>query len=374
VLIGVDAREIQDGVVTGIGRSLDNFIRYFIKKEKKHELVLFSEKKLFSSFDYPARRVVIESAPTFFLDQWKLPRALKKNKIDLFYSPYYKIPLMTKIPIVNQILDLMFLVFPPYRKALGFWRRLYYATFGKAFARKSISIITDSEHAKQDIVRIWKINPEKIVVIPLGVADRYKPVDDMELLNHVRVRLRLPEKYLLYLGNFKPHKNVESLVCAFKKIAMKFQEYKLVLAGPLDSNGHRIQNLVLKEGLSDKVVFTNTIREKDQPEALLSMADLFVFPTLYEGFGLPPLEAMACGTPVVTSNLTAVPEVIGDAGAMVNPLDMDELIRAISDLLADSEKRKTNSKKGLERSKMFREEHTAGKIYQFIINLLEDIK
>ena len=132
--IGIDAREIQDGVVTGIGRSLANFIQYFGKNEKKHTLVLFSHKKIPVDFPGNISRVLIHPCPTFIWDQWKLPIALKTNEIDLFYSPYYKVPLLTKIPIVNQVLDLMFLVFPPYRKALGFWGRLYYSTFGKAFA------------------------------------------------------------------------------------------------------------------------------------------------------------------------------------------------------------------------------------------------
>lgn len=372
--IGVDAREIQDGVVTGIGRSSANFIQYFGKTEKEHSLILFSEKKIPVDFTGNVERIIIKPCQTFLWDQWKLTRALKKNKINLFYSPYYKVPLLTTIPIVNQILDLMYLVFPPYKKELGLFSRSYYATFGKAFAKKSISIITDSEHARQDIVRIWGINPNKIVVIPLGVADRYVPVNDRGLLNSVREKFHLPEKYLLYLGNFKLHKNVGSLVRAFKKIKSRFPEYKLILAGPLDSNGIKIKELVSNEGLTDRVAFTDTIREGDHPEALLSMADLFVFPTLYEGFGLPPLEAMACGTPVITSNLTAVPEVVGDAGVMVNPLDVDELSWAIADLLDDPAKRTTYSTKGLERARMFREDQTAGKIYRHLIRCLENAR
>lgn len=370
--IGVDAREIQRGVVTGIGRSLANFIRYFGGNDKRHTLVLFSERRIPVDFRGNIQNVVISPCPTLLWDQWRLPLALEENQIELFYSPYYKVPLISKIPIVNQILDLMYLVIPPYREALGFMGRLYYTIFGKAFARKSISIITDSEHAKRDIIRIWKVAPEKIAVIPLGVADRYVPVNDEALLSQVRQRLGLPGHYILYLGNFKPHKNVTSLVLAFKRIEKRFPEFKLILAGPLDSNGVEMQALVSKEGLQDRIVFTDTIREEDYPEALLSMADLFVFPTLYEGFGLPPLEAMACGTPVITSNLTAVPEVVGHAGVMVNPLDVDELSRAIAGLLEDPKKRDLYSKRGLERSRMFSEEKTAGRIYQHIITLLED--
>ncbi len=370
MILGIDAREIQDGVVTGIGRSLANFIQYFLKHGKDHELVLFSEKEIPCSFDENVRRIVMPaSLLTFFWDQWKLPKALKKNKVDLFYSPYYKVPLRAEIPVVGQVLDLMYLVFPPYRKALGFWGRAYYAVIGKACARMPISIITDSEHAKQDIVQLWKVDPQKITVIPLGLAECYRPVTDPKLLNKVKQKFSLPDKYLLYLGNFKPHKNVESLVRAFKKLSPSFPEYKLVLAGPLDSHGKKIKNIVSNEKIEDKVVFTNTLLEVDKPEVLYTMAEIFVFPTLYEGFGLPPLEAMACGTAVIASNLSAVPEVVGDAGILVNPLDIDQLSSAMFDLLSDHEKRDDYVKKGIERSISFREEQTAGKIFEHIVGL-----
>jgi len=171
--IGIDAREIQNGVVTGIGRSLANFLEYFEAHDQKHVLFLFSEKPLPMRFSDKIGQVVIPSCPTFFWDQVKLPLAIKAHGIDFFYSPYYKAPMLTRTCTVNQVLDLMFLVFPLYRKKLGILGRYYYAIFGRVFARKSVSIITDSEHAKQDIIRLWRIEPEKIAVIPLGVGNRY---------------------------------------------------------------------------------------------------------------------------------------------------------------------------------------------------------
>ena len=154
----------------------------------------------------------------------------------------------------------------------------------------------------------------------------------------------------------------------------KFPDYKLVLAGTLDEHGMKLKNFVENIGIAERVVFTNTIRENDGPEALLSLAEVFVFPTLYEGFGLPPLEAMACGTPVVASNLTAVPEVVSDSGITVNPLDVEEISKAITNLIENPEKRKLLSNKGLERAKLFREKHTTKKLYEHIISLLEEKK
>jgi glycosyltransferase involved in cell wall biosynthesis len=372
--IAVDAREIQDGVITGIGRSLCNFIEYFSKNEKKHKLILFSEKKLPSTLNGNVEQTSIEHSPTFIWDQVRLPKALKAAKIDLFYSPYYKVPLLTDIPVVNQILDLMFIEFQPYRKANGLSKRIYYRILGRAFAKKSISIITDSKHAKQDIIRIWNIDYKKIKVIPLGLGNRYKPVDNFDILNAVKINFNLPDKFILYLGNFKPHKNVSSLVSAFKNIENKFLEYKLVLAGPLDKHGEKIKHLVSEMELAERVLFTNTIEENDFPEALISLADIFVFPSLYEGFGLPPLEAMGCGTPVIASNLTSIPEVVGDSGILINPLDIESMSETIGELIKDSGKREHFAKKGLERAKRFREKDTAGRLFDHIISLLEKTK
>jgi len=371
--LGVDAREIQDGVVTGIGRSLANFVAYFSAHETRHELVLFAERKLPMRIEKPCREVIIPGGATFYWDQCQLARQLKKNGIDLFYSPYYKLPLLSPIPAINQILDLMYLVYPVYRRDLGILGRSYYATVGRACAGKAINIITDSEHAKGDIVRLWKVKPEKITVIPLGLADRYIPVSDRERHAQVRKKFALPERYLLYLGNFKPHKNVVSLVRAFAAIRERIEGWKLVLAGPLDGHGEKLRRQVSDLGLDKDVVFTGTIREEDQPEALLSLADVFVFPSLYEGFGIPPLEAMACGTPVVAAKLTAIPEVVGDAGLLVDPLNIDELAGATLSLLKDRDLHGRHAARGLARAEQFRGEQTAGRLYRHIIQHLEAV-
>jgi glycosyltransferase involved in cell wall biosynthesis len=372
--LGLDAREIRNGVITGIGRSLSNFIHYFGENDIRHELILFSDKAL--PFDFPenVKQVILDSAPTFYWDQVILPKALKTCGIDLFYSPYYKAPLSTSIPLITQILDLMWLGFQPYKQSIGITGRIYYSLFGKAYAKKSLGIITDSEHAKSDIIKFWNIRRDKIEVIPLGLANRYRQVQDADILNKVKTQFRLPEKYILYLGNFKPHKNIKSLVYAFKKIEQKILDYKLVLAGPLDQHGQVIQKLVSDLDLTPRVLFTDTIKEEDNPEALLSMAEIFVFPTLYEGFGLPPLEAMACGTPVVASSLTSVPEVVGDAGLSVNPLDINEISQAMTELIDNPAKRETYSEYGLERASQFREKTTTAKLYQHIISIAETLQ
>ncbi len=366
--IGVDAREIQHGVITGIGRALINFIRYFEKFDKENELVLFSETRLPIHLKGNIRRVERQLAlPTIVWDQIVLPFLIRKAKVDLFYSPYYKAPIFTTIPVVTQVLDLMYLVFEPYRKRLGILGLLYYFTIGRAFSIKANSVITDSEHAKNDIIQLWKLKPQKIKVFPLGCSNRYRPVKDQSKREAVRKRLNLPQNYILYFGNFKPHKNVKILIEAFERVNRIKGRAKLVLAGPLDKYGQGIQKLVSKKNLTDQVVFTGTVRESDSPETIYSMADIFVCPTLYEGFGLPALEAMACGTPVITSNTTAVPEVVGSAGVLVDPHSPGEITSAMLELLQNSIKRKAYSKAGLERAKHFGEKHAAEMVYRHLL-------
>jgi glycosyltransferase involved in cell wall biosynthesis len=365
--IGIDAREIENGVVTGIGRPLANFIRYVAAHVPQVELVLFCSKPPPIEVSGNVRIRVIAGAPTVVWDQVLLPLAMGKQRLDLFYSPYHKVPLLTRAPVVGQTLDLMFLAFPTYRNALGPLRRLFYTVMGPVYSRTCRAIVTDSQHAKGDIVRLWKVRPGKIAVIPLGIAARYRRVEDRSLLDSVRNRFRLPERFVLYLGNFKPHKNVEALVRAFRQVSHRLPAHALVLAGPLDAHGERIQALVDDLQLTNHVIFTGIVRESDRPEALLSLAELFVFPSLYEGFGLPPLEAMACGTPVVASNSSATPEVLGDAALLVDTRDERELCLAMEKMLTDQESRRAYAIRGLERARLFEEEAVAARLCAFLL-------
>jgi len=367
--IGIDAREIQYGVITGIGRSLINLIKYFETYDSENELVLFSEAPIPISLKKNIRRTEKPfGGPTIIWDQIVLPVLIKKANVDLLYSPYYKAPLFTSTPVVTQVLDLMYLVFKPYRKELGILGRLYYNTIGRAFSIRAVNVITDSEHAKNDIVRLWKIKPSKIQVFPLGCADRYKPVKDQNQKEATRKKYDLPPNYILYLGNFKPHKNVKIIVAAYEHLHTKFPKHGLVLAGPLDRHGRAIQNLVKKKAIADQVTFTDTIRESDRPEVIYSMADIFICTTLYEGFGLPPLEAMACGTPVIASNTTAVPEVVGNAGVLIDPNNLAAITQATTELLQDSAKREAYSEAGLKRAKLFSEKRTAEMVYKHLLD------
>lgn len=364
--LGIDAREIQNGVYTGIGRPLYNFIKYFSKQNNDDTCVLFSERELPFNFGAKVKNIVIKKCPVFFWDQYKLPQAIKKEEIDLFYSPYYKIPLAAPCKVISAILDLMYIFFKEYRKKLGTLGILYYKTFGKKFAESSYKILTCSEHSKKDIIKFYGIEAEKIKVIPLSLSDIYKPEDDAEKIKAVKEKFNIKSRYLLYMGNFKPHKNVKNIILAFNKISERFNDLNLVLAGPKNNEFSQLKNLVEGLRLTDKVIFTGKVTEEDCPNVLYSQAEAFIFPSFYEGFGLPPLEAMACKTAVIASKTTSIPEVVKDAGILVDPIKVEKIAEAITEILTNTAIKNSLIEKGMKYAQEYKDAEISKQLYEFL--------
>src|SRR6266498_4677716 len=226
------------------------------------------------------------------------------------------------------------------------WRkisRVYFGLVSRA-ARNADAIITVSECSKKDIVKLLGLSPERIHVIGNAVDASFYPVRDAWLLAAVRERYGIGSRFILYFGGFDMRKNVPRLIEAYARLPEHLRrEYQLVVAGRYHNLGHPLfpdpRATVQRLGLEGNVVFTGQIREQDKAP-LYSAATVFAFPSLYEGFGMPVLEAMACGTPVVTSNRSALPEVVGDAGLLVDPSSVEALAEALVDLASDEAKRK----------------------------------
>ena len=345
--IGIDAREIQNGVYTGIGRPLANFLKYFGSLNTDDRCVLFSAQKIPLNFNGQIKNVVIPEKYTFLWDQWTLPQAIRREGVELFYSPYYKIPLMLSCKSVSAILDLMYLEFKPYRKALSPAARFYYKTFGRVFAHKADKILTCSQYSKNDIIRLYGVDAGKIEVIPLSVGDIYRVDKNPELLSEARKRWGIRGRYLLYVGNFKPHKNIPAIIDAFQKIYSRYPDLQLVLAGPKEFTYSACLAKVNQYQLHQRVIFLGKVTEQDQPHFLYNGAEAFVMPTLYEGFGLPPAEAMACGVPVIASNTTSIPEVVRDAGILIDPLDIEAIAEAMKKILDNPGLKEDLVRKGL---------------------------
>ena len=235
-------------------------------------------------------------------------------------------------------------------------RAIYYRYAVKCSVRNASRIIVDSKTTAIDLAELVGADENKIDVVPLGVNRNFHPAD-VEKCGDVKKKYDLPDDFLLFMATIEPRKNVINLIKAWSNIAHKCS-FDLVIAG---RNGWKV-NPILKTAAEsshkDRIHFPGFIDDEDQA-AILSAAHAFVWPALWEGFGLPPLEAMACGTPVLTSNLSSLPETVGDAALMVNPHNIDAIAKGIMDISTDTELRETLVKKGLERAAKFTWKRTA---------------
>lgn len=227
-------------------------------------------------------------------------------------------------------------------------------------------ILVPSQNTRTDLVRSFKIPDKKLRVIHLPIDEIYKPARNKEMPGK-----RFKSRYILYVGTYKPRKNVDTLVRAFCRAINKGIKHKLVLAGPMTvRERNSLLNLSMQLGIQKYIIFAGLVPEEEMP-ALYSEADSFIFPSLYEGFGLPPLEAMACGTPVITSNTSSLPEIVGDAGILVDPHDVKGFANAMNRVLTDDGLKEEMARKGLQRAKLFTWETNARetlKVYDEVVN------
>jgi len=268
-----------------------------------------------------------------FFEQVTFPRAAQRMKADLAFVPYWGPPLASAVPVVVTIHDVIPLALPAYRGGL---RRRAYASLVRAAAANAAAVITDSEFSKGDIVRYLALPPERVTVVPLAVSARFTPSVPEDDLARVQARYQLPERYVLYLGGFDARKNIETLMQVYVWCGEAIgEEYPLVICGApttlvVSDGGERLTlaEMAARLEISDVVRFIGPVAEEDKP-AVYAGARCFLYPSSYEGFGLPPLEAMACGVPVVGSNAASISEVVGNAGILVDPKDARRMAGAL---------------------------------------------
>lgn len=284
-------------------------------------------------------------------EQLLQPPAVVLRGLDVLHSLSYVQPVLSTSRSVVTMLDLSFVRMP---EAFNPWNRVYLTTMARLSARRCDRIIAISESTRQDIIRFFHVPPSKVEVIYCGVDSQYRPVEDKAAVERFRLARGLPERFLLYLGTLEPRKNVERLVEAFARVrAERGSSHKLVLGGARGWLYDHIFSRVHELGLGEDVVFAGYVPDDELP-LWYNAADVFIYPSLYEGFGLPPLEAMACGTPVVTTSVSSLPEVAGAAALMVDPLDVDDLASAIVRVLDDPTLRQRLSTAGPQQAARFR--------------------
>jgi len=285
------------------------------------------------------------------LEQVRWPQAARRWALDVFHAPYFYMPYALPCPAVVTIYDLIPLVFP---QGFSAAQRLSFHLMVGLAVRRASAVIAVSAATRTDLLRYFNLSPNRVHVTPLAADASFYPRPPAEVAA-VRARYGLPNAYVLYVGINKPHKNLPRLIEAYAKIG---EAPPLVLAGREDPRYPEARRQAEVLGLGGRVAFPGDIAGADLP-ALYSGASLFVFPSLYEGFGLPPLEAMACGTPVVCSNRASLPEIVGDAALTVDPDDVEAIASAMRRVLDDADLRESLRQRGWARAAQFSWEHTA---------------
>jgi glycosyltransferase involved in cell wall biosynthesis len=337
--IGIDARKLAD---FGIGSYIRNLIEAIARRPESQRYrfrVYAPEAESAALPPLPEHfEVVAEESPGYSIAEltgfaWRLWR----DRLDLFHATHYVIPPLARARAVVTIHDIIHVLYPqflPNRGAL-----LYARVMIRRALRRADRIITVSYNSKRDLVDYFGIPPSRVEVIYNGVAGRFRPDVPPAERDRVAERYALPRPYLLFLGGEKPHKNVRNVLRAFAEARReRALPHSLVLAGPMPKNRSRVEALIAALDLGDRVVRTGVVPEEDLP-GLFAGADAFLYPTLYEGFGLPVAEAMACGIPVLTSSTSALQEIAGGYAYLVDPMDVDAIARGIGDLATDAARR-----------------------------------
>ena len=372
--IAIDSRSATLHAGSGIGTYTKNLVLNLLNINSSDRLNVIWTGELPSNIKKDNADIfLISGRHGEFFEKFYLPNLLNKNNNDLYHIPQNGIgfPFDSSINTIVTIHDLIPYIMPE--------------TVGKGYLKRFLrdmpyiisqaaGIITVSEYSKKDILRFFPEFPEeKIFVTPLAANTTFKPLDKNLCKKHIKDNFKVEDPFILYVGGFSKRKNVKELILAFKHVKPSLNKnYKLIIAGSLRDEGISLKNFVESEGLSDSIVFTGFIEDSFLP-TLYNAADAFVYPSLYEGFGLPPLEAMSCKTPVITSNLTSIPEVTSDAAILINPHNIDELSSALVTLLNNDSLKQNLAEKGYKRSQNFTWNNTAEKTFAAYKKVIDTI-
>lgn len=344
---------------------MDNENNYHLIHYLKNNLDIYSQN---SEIIIPKNRFVKGWGSYMFWRYFTLPRELKKYNLDVVHDPYELGPFTFNQPFkkVITVHDLTPLLFPNlFKRGDVMLHRL----FLKKTVSKADKVITVSYNSQRDIMELLNVPEEDIEVIYNGKDENFRPLGSKQI-NEVKEKYGLHFKFILSVGGLHPIKNIPRLLKAYHLARKDGLEHKLVMVGGAIDRAEEIFQIITNLGLEDHVIFTGVV-SNDDLVGLYNAADLFLYPCIYAGFGLPPLEAMACGTPVITSCSSSLPEIVGDAAKLINPYDPEKLADAINMILSDDETIKTLTKKGLKRAEMFNWRKTAWetlKVYKDVYN------
>ncbi len=312
--IAFDLRRIGN---PGIGRYMKCLAESITAQAPEHEYLLILPPQREHLVHAPNAQKLCTGIKYYSLrEQFELPRILNRYKVDLLHSPHFLLPLVRPCPAVATIHDVIYLACP--EDLPSFAGRLYYRTMMNACSRMATRIVTDSAHSKAEISRYLNANPEKIEVVYPAVDPFFQSSPDPAGLASARSKFGIDRDYILYASIYKPRKNHVRLFEAYRLLLKNGIRSKLVIAGPMGAGEAILRRLAQQLAIAQHVVFTGLVTDTDL-RALYLAARVYVCPSLYEGFGFTVLEAMACGTPVVCSSATSLPEVAGKAALYFDP-------------------------------------------------------
>lgn len=372
------------GRKTGVEEYTLNLLLSLLEIDKKNSYVLFLNSWKTPRFDFS----VFEKYPHVQVKRLKIPNKLlnlsfwylgfpKIDRLvggaDVVFSPNIIFGATSKkSKLIVTIHDLSFERYPQHFS----WKRRFWHIFinSKKICQRADRIMAVSESTKNDIVRLYGVSESKIWIVPSAVLEKFKIIDrNNEQLVKTKEKYNLPYKFILYLGTIEPRKNITGLVRAYDQLQKNAQDenneelgkYKLIIAGESGWLSEKIFREIEKARFRDKIQIINFVEDQGK-EYVYNLSSLFVYPSFFEGFGFPPLEAMRCGIPVIASNNSSLPEVVGKGGILIDPDKPDEIYRAIKNVLTDKELRDVLVKRGLEKAEEFDWKKTAQKFLKII--------
>jgi len=366
--IGIDAR-ILERKMTGIGRSLYTFLDMLPNYDKENKYYLFSYKGIDLHNDFyknvtTGRRFINQKFYAPFWLNFVLPKFLKKNKIDVFFSANQILPLY-KIKGIKYILTLNDVIYKVNKTFHPLVYRLYLSFFAFFSVKNSDVIVTISKYSKEDILRYYNVNEEKIKVIYLAAEKKFKPMDlSASQKQDIRKKYNLPENIVLYLGVIENRKNIVGILKTADIISKTNIKLNFLLVGRIGYGGKQLITEIEKR---DNVIYMEHIPD-DLLSIIYNVSFAFIFPSYYEGFGYPPLEAMQTGLPVLTSNTTSLVEIVEDGGILLDPNDSEAFAKKLVELFENKEYYKEVKNKGIRQASKFSIESTTTQLVE-VFNL-----
>jgi glycosyltransferase involved in cell wall biosynthesis len=362
--IGLDTVAMKSELY-GIGNYINSLVISLLSGLSEDRYLLITSQSGKRHFERLGESVSLETCPAnrflrIYWEQVQLPGILKSRRLQLFHGLASVAPLLITCPSVLTVHDLTTLLTPDHHTVA---RRSYLRWMIPRACRRADAIIAVSESTRDDLVEQLEIPGEKISVVYLGVSKTFRPIKDPEELLRVRRKYNLPEKFILYVGLIEPRKNLDTLIAAYEAAEDVHREVSLVLAGSLGWRYQPLLSRIRSSKVARRIFMPGYIKSEDLA-AVYGASSLFVYPSLYEGFGLPILEAMACGTPVITSNISSMPEVAGEAALLIDPHSPSDLASAMRRVLAEPAVSSSLSERGKLRAQSFTWDETARKTRQ----------